>query len=131
MPKFKQYFNESISSSDKKELENYAVEIINNLVKVNNISKENFKKDVKKIQTSIDTVFMYMKFGKEHPLFKKYEKFMPKKYNEKLFQTETGNYKDSAYGSMNDAQLFTIYRKAVLNYAKKNNIDIDNKDLIK
>ena len=130
METYKQYIGEATKDS-KKLFGEYAVGVIANLVKMNDISDEDFGDYVVSFQHSIVKTFTFMGHDTNNPNYKNFVKYMPKGFDKGIFDNNGVNTYDGEWLNMKDAERFTITRKAIKKYAKENSLSYDEKVLVK
>jgi hypothetical protein len=105
---------EAFDSSDKREIQNIANEIVK---KVYNKYPE--ATGVQLINT-LRTVLMTIGLGRSNPNYSKIKPFLPAKFNSGLFDADGGNHYDSAWSREKDAVKDTILKRAVKSLNMKN-----------
>jgi len=131
--KFKDYVKESnIDRQTQNDFQDYADEIAEKLSKAVKINWDD-EGEVKKLQWTLDSCFLAMKLSDQptNPNYTRYKQFLPDKFEMKYFSTEGGGDLNKVpWFSMTDAQHYTIFRRAVMDLAKKNGITLKNSALI-
>ena len=99
-----------VSSSDKKQFQSDAQEILDNLIKAKLLD------DSTSMQTaynSLLSVFSAIVNGPDSANYSKVKKYLPRKLNHDLYDNGEGNSYDSVWMSQNDAQRSTVFKKAI------------------
>lgn len=104
---------EGITNQQRQVFVGYAVEILKKIHQ----EKKNLAPDAQ--IRALRTVMMNMAFDPSNPNYKNTRKFMPTKFDAKLFTNGDGNMYDSLWMSMNDAHHDTVFRQALKKFNRE------------
>jgi len=108
-----------VSSSDKKQFQSDAQEILDNLIKAKLLDDST---PTQTAYNSLLSVFSAIVNGPDSANYSKVKKYLPRKLNHDLYDNGEGNSYDSVWMSQNDAQRSTVFKKAIkakLNLSEK------------
>jgi hypothetical protein len=117
------------SGNSKKTFVQYAVEVLDNIIKDKNIeANQEFWDDadnIKGAQRALVTIMGAIANDEKSPNYQNLKRLFPGNYDKKLFDNGEENTYDSEWFLLKDAGRFTVTRQALTAWAKENNVTID------
>jgi hypothetical protein len=117
------------SGNSKKTFVQYAVEVLDNIIKDKNIeANQEFWDDadnIKGAQRALVTIMGAIANDEKSPNYQNLKHLFPGNYDKKLFDNGEENTYDSEWFLLKDAGRFTVTRQALTAWAKENNVTID------